>query len=261
MKRTGLLYRSVRSAQIAFCLLFLIFTASVFPNFARAQDAGQPLNLGEVIQKEAKPAPSYLKLPETVPIPEAKPAMEQDAPEAGTDTAAEPTDTPDAINDPLGAEQAETPTTGNEGTAPDASAMDGVDPLMAPIPGQSVQPETPPEPEIEEGGVARLQLTALLSDEGDVLQRGVDWRIYEEKRDENGRMPLIENVEGGPTQIELPTGKYIVYAGYGYANLTKRIVLNKAGDYAENFNLQAGAVRLNAVATGDIPLDKRHSNV
>ncbi|SNY94167.1 hypothetical protein SAMN04515647_4491 [Cohaesibacter sp. ES.047] len=234
MKRPDLSNRTVRPVQIILRCLLLILTIAVLPGNAAAQQADQPLNLGEVIQKESRtaaPPPSYIKLPETIQLPTAKPAQG-----ATPESAAETTDQTDPA-------------------AQSAEGTESQDPLLAPIPGETTQPEAPVEPEIQPGGIARLQLAALLSDEGEVLRRGIDWRIYEEKRDENGQLPLIQDIEGGPIQVELETGKYIIYAGYGFANLTKRIVLDKAGDYAENFNLQAGAVRLNAVATGDIPLD------
>ena len=116
-------------------------------------------------------------------------------------------------------------------------------------------PDEEDAPQIEPGGIARLQLTALLSDDGQILQRGVNWRVFGVKKNEQGQLPMLHNVDGGPLDVDLEPGSYIIYAGYGYANLTKRVILPKAGDYNESFNLHAGAMRLNAVAAGDIALD------
>ena len=97
---------------------------------------------------------------------------------------------------------------------------------------------------------------------GRVLQRGVNWRVFGvKKNDEEGQLPMLHNVDGGPLDVDLEPGSYIVYAGYGYANLTKRVILPKAGDYNESFNLHAGAMRLNAVAAGDITLDNSHFEI
>ena len=217
--------------QTLLCMIALICLLSVLDSpFAQAQTS-TPLNLGEVIQKKTKGAPAprtYLKLPQTVPVPTKKPAK------AGLKTeTTTPGETPDAT------------APNSETAAPNASNT-------ATPPSAEQQPQAP---QIQPGGIARLQLTALLSDQGEVLQRGINWRVFHEKADETGRLPLLHNVDGGPISFDLDPGSYVVYAGYGFANLTKRIVLEKAGDYAENFNLQAGAIRLNAVATGDVPLD------
>ena len=203
------------------------------PGTALAQAESQPLNLGEVIQNstEGARAPrTYLKLPETIPVPEAKPAIGEGA-EQGTGDAAEAT-----------AKTAEG--TSEEGAETNDAA--GVETSV---------PEVLAAPTIEPGGVATLRLEALLSDDGQILQRGINWRIFGENPDENGQLVLLENIDGGIAEVDLDPGSYVVYCGYGYANLTKRIVLERAGTYSESFNLRAGALRLNAVAAGDIPLD------
>ena len=227
--------RPASIAQTLFCLIALICLLSVLDGpFAQAQTSS-PLNLGEVIQKKTKDAPAprtYLKLPQTVPVPTKKPAK--------ADTKTETT-TP-------GAQQGAT-AQNTEAAAPGVS-----DAAAAPAPPSPAEQQIQ-APQIQPGGIARLQLTALLSDQGEVLQRGINWRVFAEKADETGRLPMLHNVDGGPISLELDPGSYVVYAGYGFANLTKRIVLEKSGDYAENFTLHAGAIRLNAVATGDVPLD------
>ena len=202
---------------------------------AQAQNAtppAAPIDLGTVVQKSTPGAPPprvYLKLPERVPLPRPK-----QAPQSGAAASA-------PANAPGSAQNQDTEATSNADPAP---AQD-----------QPLEPEKPQPVHIRPGESAILHLTALLSDEGEILQRGVNWRVFSEERDENGRLPLLENVDGGVVDFALRTGSYIVYAGYGYANLTKRIVLDRAGSYSENFNLQAGAIRLKAVAPGDIKLD------
>ena len=234
--------QSARLLRTTLCLIVLMITSQLFPASVLAQSGNAPLNLGTVIQKSTAGAPPprvYLKLPNEIPIPAPKPP----AP-AKSETTAEQT-----------AQDGQSATSSQEGNAgqPAAPAAEGSTMEQAPASAQT-QP-APAAPVIQPGGIARLHLEALLTDTSPALQRGVNWRIFREERDKNGHLPMLKNVDGGLFDTELEPGSYIIYAGYGYANLTKRIVLEKAGSYSESFNLRAGAVRLNAVATGDVPLD------
>jgi hypothetical protein len=242
MKQTGqtLPHRLLQALRVS---LFVAFGALSL-NGAMAQGTQAPLNLGTIIEKSNNERPVYLKLPETVPVPASNPIKSEAAgnatPQPDTEApqgATAPTDAP-APSAEVDAE-AETPLT--------ASAAETAEALSA--------KQEPEKPKIEPGGIARLELTALLSDDEQILQRGINWRIFSDEKDTEGHLPMLNNVEGGPLEVDLQPGSYIVYAGYGYANLTKRVILPKAGDYRESFNLHAGAMRLNAVAAGDIPLD------
>ncbi|WP_162916581.1 hypothetical protein [Cohaesibacter haloalkalitolerans] len=252
MKQTGqtLPHRLLQALRVS---LFVAFGALCL-NGAMAQGTQAPLNLGTIIEKSNNERPVYLKLPETVPVPASNPIKSEAAeagqatPQPGTEAAAaapqETTAPTDALEptSPSSVEvdaEAETPLT--------AGAAETAEALAA--------RQEPEKPKIEPGGIARLELTALLSDDEQILQRGINWRIFSDEKDAEGHLPMLNNVEGGPLEVDLQPGSYIVYAGYGYANLTKRVILPKAGDYRESFNLHAGAMRLNAVAAGDIPLD------
>ena len=246
-------------------LLALLGVFSILSLPAMAQGTQKPLNLGTIIQKSTKGAPkprSYIKLPETMPPPRANPQA------SGTGTSRQPA-APGQIapggvfgNGDTGSQpgtakpSAPNGQTGEAGQPSTPPSTDGQQPNGQ---QQGNQPSSKPEvtaPEIEPGGIANLQLTALLSENGEILQRGVTWRVYKEKRDKTGHLPLVHEGMAGQINIELDPGAYIVYSGYGYANLTKRVVLNRAGNYGETFVLRAGALRLNAVAAGDIPLDE-----
>ncbi len=229
------------------CLLALALCSLAVPS-GLAQTTSAPLDLGTIIQKKTKGAPPprvYRKLPKTVPIPASKPAANT------SPSAAVPA--PGQIA-PISADGASNPAApARTQMTPGQAPVN--EPSSTPAPMAVKEPAKPAQPEIQPGGTASLQLTALLSTDGQLLQRGINWRIYEEKRDKNGRLPMLHNSVGGQLSVDLSPGKYIVYAGYGYANLTKRLVLAKAGTYQESFVLQAGAVRLNAVAAGDMQLD------
>ncbi|TLP48652.1 hypothetical protein FDK21_03045 [Cohaesibacter sp. CAU 1516] len=241
------------AALLQWFLVATLVTAAPYSP-AQAQSAAKPLNLGDIIQKSTagNSAPrSYLKLPETVPVPAAKPAMNQQ--EAAPGQIAPGTLNSQSTDQNTAQAPNQTPQQAEE--TPEQQNQSATDPTVLQPMQQQNSPAEPVAPVIDETGVATLQLTALLSEQGEVLQRGVNWRIFAEKRNANGTLQTVQTLDGGTVTVELKTGSYIVYAGYGYANLTKRITLERPGSYSDSFILNAGAVRLNAVASGDIPLD------
>lgn len=240
-------YQKLIIFMIGLCLILSTVSTSM------AQSSNAPLNLGNIIQKQTKGAPpprSYIKLPQELAPPRPKAAR-------GTETA--PTDEQLSADSQqtVGTESpAMSVGTDDTGTQPQSPSLaTPAQPSPAIQQAAPPQPATPQAPEIQPGGIARIQLAAFLTQNGQPLQRGMNWRVFEEKKDGNGRMPMVHNSDGGALEIDLQPGRYIVYAGYGYANLTKRIILPKAGDYSESFILQAGGLRLAAVAAGDIRLD------
>ena len=266
-KATGNLLSGLFSTLCATCLIAIMVLAAS-PAFA--ETSNPPLNLGTIIQTGTPQQPaSYLKLPQSIPLPAPNP-LKDDNQNLTTGTV-QPEATPVAAGQISPNQQPPLPPFAQTGTNQTAQAVlppsqlpeqppIGSDnaPFAPPaIPGDlsAGQPIAPEAPQIEPGGIARLQLSALSSDDGQILQRGINWRIFGDQKDEHGQLPMLHNVDGGPLDVDLQPGSYIVYAGYGYANLTKRVILPKAGDYNESFNLHAGAMRLNAVAAGDIPLD------
>nr|WP_319485594.1 hypothetical protein [uncultured Cohaesibacter sp.] len=251
MNQTGqtLPHRLLQALRVS--LFVALGTLSL--NGAMAQGTQAPLNLGTIIEKSNNERPVYLKLPETVPVPASNP-IKNDAAGAG-----ETSPQPDTETAPAAPQEATTQTDSPQPASPatevDAEAETPVTASAAESAEALAAKQEPEKPKIEPGGIARLELTALLSDDEQILQRGINWRIFSDEKDAEGHLPMLNNVEGGPLEVDLEPGSYIVYAGYGYANLTKRVILPKAGDYRESFNLHAGAMRLNAVAAGDIPLD------
>lgn len=101
-----------------------------------------------------------------------------------------------------------------------------------------------------------LVLDARLTEKGDTIERGMVWRIFADQPDEEGELPLLATKDGGTTSFMLPTGAYLVHAGFGRASATKRVVLEDGGA-SESFVLDAGGLQLNAVTAGlAIPPEK-----
>ncbi|MCV6574712.1 MAG: hypothetical protein OIF58_03165 [Cohaesibacter sp.] len=238
----------LKTSGLLFSLSLILFAS----NHALAQSNSKPMNLGTILQKQTQGAPpprSYVKLPKQLPAPKAK----------AISTSAPTTEEQAASTAPEAQTQAnEGATTAPQSQAPteiQAQTPEATNAQATQTQPQASQAQSAKAPEIQPGGIARLQLAAFLTQNGQPLQRGMNWRIFEEKKGDNGRMPMTHNSDGGALEVDLKPGRYIVYAGYGYANLTKRVILPKAGDYSESFILQAGGLRLGAVAAGDINLD------
>ncbi|PCH80022.1 MAG: hypothetical protein COB90_09800 [Hyphomicrobiales bacterium] len=125
-------------------------------------------------------------------------------------------------------------------------------------PRNLIQNIQPPEPVVDiQQGIASVVLTARLTPGGDTISRGLVWRVFNSKRDENNRLPLVQTLKGGTGNIDLPTGIYLVHASYGHAGLTKKITLTEPGIVDEDFVLAAGGLRLNAIIFGDLPLNEK----
>ncbi len=91
---------------------------------------------------------------------------------------------------------------------------------------------------------ARLTLTALLSDEGQQIEQGLVWRVFEDAAGKT--KPLHASREAMP-QFALAPGAYVVNVAFGRANLTRKIVVKSGVPSSETFVLNAGGLRLEAV--------------
>ena len=94
-----------------------------------------------------------------------------------------------------------------------------------------------------------LVVEAKLTDKGDTIERGLVWRVFADKTDDDGKLPLVATAEGGTHSFTLPAGVYLVHAAFGRAGATKRVTIANSGA-SETMVLDAGGLKLNAVADG-----------
>lgn len=94
-----------------------------------------------------------------------------------------------------------------------------------------------------------LALEARLIEKGKTIERGMVWRIFGEREDSGGKLPLIATAQGGSAAFNLPAGSYLVHAAFGRAGATKRVTLADGG-VEESFVLEAGGLELNAETDG-----------
>jgi hypothetical protein len=98
-----------------------------------------------------------------------------------------------------------------------------------------------------------LVLEATLTPGGDSVPTGLIWRLFSPIPALDGKLPLVASSRGGPATFEVPTGSYLLHVGFGRAGLTKRV--DFTGEQTrEVVVLEAGGLKLNAVAAGDVPI-------
>lgn len=146
---------------------------------------------------------------------------------------------------PQGVEQlVETPVSAEQATAdvaPDAEpaaseALDAAEAIAA--------INTTPQP---------VTLMAKITDGGSTLPDGVTWRVFETRTDAAGDLVLAQKSDDATAHLELAPGNYVVHVAYGRAQTTDTLTVAE-GDNTKSMVLDAGAMRLNAAVTGDIPI-------
>lgn len=124
-------------------------------------------------------------------------------------------------------------------------------------PGSKSKPAKPPASNLTviertgaDGSTSQLKLVALLTTDGQQIDQGVIWRVYQAGADLGGKAKLVaENREASPALRLLP-GNYTVNAAFGRANLTRKISLKAGSTATEQFVLNAGGLRVSASVTG-----------
>lgn len=95
-----------------------------------------------------------------------------------------------------------------------------------------------------------VKLVALLTADGQQIDQGLVWRVFQGQSGSGKSKLVTENREASP-QLKLQPGDYIVNAAFGRANLTRKISVQPSGPVTEQFVLNAGGLRLNALSGGN----------
>jgi hypothetical protein len=100
------------------------------------------------------------------------------------------------------------------------------------------------------GAGGQLHLVALLTADGQQIDQGLVWRVFQGTSDPTAKAKLIaENREASPT-LKLPPGDYTVNASFGRAHITRKISLKANTPANEQFVLNAGGLRVSALVDG-----------
>jgi hypothetical protein len=100
------------------------------------------------------------------------------------------------------------------------------------------------------GQGGQLHLVALLTADGQQIDQGLIWRIFQSNAEPAAKAKLIaENREPSPT-LKLPPGDYTVNASFGRAHITRKVSVKADAPAVEQFVLNAGGLRLKALVDG-----------
>jgi hypothetical protein len=95
-----------------------------------------------------------------------------------------------------------------------------------------------------------VKLVALLTDNGQQIDQGLVWRVFQHAAEAGGKSKLVmENREPSPT-LKLAPGDYTVNAAFGRANLTRKVTVKAGAPSTEQFVLNAGGLRMTALVGG-----------
>ncbi len=141
--------------------------------------------------------------------------------------------------------------------APDRAVAQSENPWSA---GADVQKDAAPVGPgnttiIERAGEAKpptapgVKLVALLTADGQQIDQGVVWRIYQNE-EAPGKSKLVSEVRQASPSVKLPPGEYTVNAAFGRAHLTKKVVVDPSPPQTVQFVLNAGGLRLSALVGG-----------
>ena len=99
-------------------------------------------------------------------------------------------------------------------------------------------------------GQAMVKLVALLTADGQEIDEGLVWRVYQTGETPDQKSKLVTEKREASPALKLPPGEYTVNASFGRANLTRRLSLKAGSTTTEKFVLNAGGLRVTASLSG-----------
>lgn len=126
-------------------------------------------------------------------------------------------------------------------------------------PNTTVVPKAPAEPRAagSPDGTAqgRVVLLALLTDDGQKIDQGLVWRVFQETGGSGaGKSRLVSTHRDASPELRLPPGPYVINAAFGRANLTRKITVKPGASTTEKFVLNAGGLKIEALLENGDPL-------
>jgi hypothetical protein len=98
-----------------------------------------------------------------------------------------------------------------------------------------------------------VHLSAQITDGGAAIADGLVWRIFDTKTDTSGQLAMVAKSDQAVASLSLPPGEYVIHVAYGRAQASDTLTVAE-GENDKSIVLDAGALRLNAAVTGDIPI-------
>jgi hypothetical protein len=131
-------------------------------------------------------------------------------------------------------------------------------PQQAPAPDASpsnitVVPRTSEIPEQSPDAATSVNLVALLTADGQLIDQGLVWRIYDTAGGPKGTSKLLSTYREPSPTVNLKPGNYIINAAFGRADLTRPITVLPGAPMSEKFVLNAGGLRVKVLVDGAPP--------
>jgi hypothetical protein len=97
-----------------------------------------------------------------------------------------------------------------------------------------------------------VRLVALLTSDGQHIDQGLIWRVFETGTHNEGKTALVETSHDANPVLKVKAGDYLVNVAFGRAHLTRRITVKPGpGEPSvEQFVINAGGLRISAVVAG-----------
>lgn len=97
-----------------------------------------------------------------------------------------------------------------------------------------------------------VRLVALLTSDGQHIDQGLIWRVFESGAQTEGKATLINTFHDASPVLKVKPGDYLVNVAFGRAHLTRRISVKPGpGEpIVEQFVINAGGLRVTAVVSG-----------
>lgn len=130
-----------------------------------------------------------------------------------------------------------------------------IEPPATPPAGEPANPwapatqAPPPRPQAAApANQAKVALSAYLTQDGELIDQGLVWRVYSEPAPTEPPLPRLLGTWKDPAPVvSLDPGRYLVNVAFGRAHLTRRIAVPGPAKLDERFVLNAGGLRITAV--------------
>ena len=131
-----------------------------------------------------------------------------------------------------------------------------------PAPGQgnvTIVPRTSPDTQAPAAGITggQVTLSASMTDDGQVIDQGLIWRVYRDKPGTDGRPRLVSSHREAAPTLRLDPADYVINVSYGRAHLTRKITVPAGRALQERFVLNAGGLRAALSLPGSDPTADR----
>jgi len=102
-------------------------------------------------------------------------------------------------------------------------------------------------------GTGQVNLVALLTVDGQRIDKGLVWRVFASTRDPRAPTKLVMTKRDASPTVDLQPGDYIINAAFGRADITRKITVTPGTATSEKFVLNAGGLKVKALVDGVEP--------